>query len=225
MGDETYLLEFNISIPHERIAPYLNGDYENRLRAYDEIEARIKKRYKTNLSGARAAKATRLKIETEIFRGNVLTAQGICVDDYLRTMESECFNNDASDKIHDASNEFFMRDVQRAARVFTNNVDDCHINFEKNQEALLEERATELRNVNNMRVLENSIRDTMLRQLEIRSPQICTELEAECGVCMEPVVAGSTVYGLACGHVFHQDCIKKWRIEKNTCPLCRAVLF
>ena len=49
-----------------------------------------------------------------------------------------------------------------------------------------------------------------------------TSDQPECCICQE-AVRDSTARRLACGHVFHLECIKSWLNEKNTCPICRKV--
>lgn len=44
----------------------------------------------------------------------------------------------------------------------------------------------------------------------------------ECAICMECVGVHKR-YALACSHVFHRKCIKRWLSKGTyTCPLCRA---
>ncbi len=46
----------------------------------------------------------------------------------------------------------------------------------------------------------------------------CRRKRATCTICLNEVFAKP----LECGHVFHPQCIKKWRKNNNTCPNCRA---
>jgi hypothetical protein len=46
----------------------------------------------------------------------------------------------------------------------------------------------------------------------------CTKTDT-CSICLED----SNEVQLNCGHVFHKDCITQ--IIKNSCPMCRAVIF
>ncbi|XP_066325495.1 probable E3 ubiquitin-protein ligase ATL45 [Miscanthus floridulus] len=46
-----------------------------------------------------------------------------------------------------------------------------------------------------------------------------------CAVCLEDVQQGETVRRLlACGHLFHKECIDMWLHSHTTCPLCRCDL-
>ena len=42
---------------------------------------------------------------------------------------------------------------------------------------------------------------------------------SECTICMENINENKTK--LECGHTFHTNCIKRWKILNNTCPVCR----
>jgi hypothetical protein len=42
--------------------------------------------------------------------------------------------------------------------------------------------------------------------------------DCRCSVCLEE---GSSDVVLACGHVFHWDCVRPWLDARNACPLCR----
>jgi hypothetical protein len=47
-------------------------------------------------------------------------------------------------------------------------------------------------------------------------------MEAElCSICLENVSYGCR---LNCQHCFHSNCIKRWLIKTNTCPMCRSVV-
>lgn len=45
--------------------------------------------------------------------------------------------------------------------------------------------------------------------------------KAECSICMDDVKLNDIVTVLPCKHWFHQDCIKAWLNEHDTCPHCR----
>lgn len=50
------------------------------------------------------------------------------------------------------------------------------------------------------------------------------EEQAECSICLDPLEKNRSV--TPCQHVFHKNCIDKWKKQKNgtACPLCRAPL-
>ncbi|KAL0657024.1 hypothetical protein Bca4012_077608 [Brassica carinata] len=46
--------------------------------------------------------------------------------------------------------------------------------------------------------------------------------EAEkCVICLDELKCNDEASTLACGHDFHYECIKKWLMVKNKCPLCK----
>ncbi len=45
----------------------------------------------------------------------------------------------------------------------------------------------------------------------------------QCGICLE-TTQSSRDCRLGCGHIYHSNCICKWIIRKNECPLCRVVI-
>merc|ERR1719473_2244652 len=62
--------------------------------------------------------------------------------------------------------------------------------------------------------------------LEPSASAISPSMDA-CCICLEEIGAPQaaledTVVILECGHKFHRHCIKDWKEEQSTCPLCRA---
>jgi hypothetical protein len=48
----------------------------------------------------------------------------------------------------------------------------------------------------------------------------------ECSICFENTYSKiNNVNSLKCGHVFHEDCIRKWKYIKASCPVCRCSLL
>lgn len=66
-----------------------------------------------------------------------------------------------------------------------------------------------------------------------------TEEQANCPVCMEPLKSSAQggkladgEFDLKCGHVFHENCLKRWfeqqvrqGSQSITCPYCRDVIL
>lgn len=47
--------------------------------------------------------------------------------------------------------------------------------------------------------------------------------EATSPICFEGFAMGSCVTRLSCDHMYHRNCIARWWIRSNSCPLCRRV--
>jgi hypothetical protein len=46
-----------------------------------------------------------------------------------------------------------------------------------------------------------------------------------CPICLEQIKTENT-YKTQCNHSFHNECINHWfRNNKNTCPMCRKVIY
>ena len=45
--------------------------------------------------------------------------------------------------------------------------------------------------------------------------------KTECAICLSPIHRGVQ---MSCLHEYHHDCIYKWNLIKNECPLCRRSL-
>ncbi|CAL1152323.1 unnamed protein product [Cladocopium goreaui] len=46
-------------------------------------------------------------------------------------------------------------------------------------------------------------------------------LDQMCSVCLHPFERNDAVSALPCSHIFHEDCISRWLLERCTsCPLC-----
>ena len=53
---------------------------------------------------------------------------------------------------------------------------------------------------------------------------ICNEriMDIACPTCLNPFTLECDISATHCGHVFHTNCIRKWRqMGKKTCPQCR----
>ena len=50
--------------------------------------------------------------------------------------------------------------------------------------------------------------------------------KSECAICLEGVEhhAGSESVRIACGHVYHRECIEVWVRSAQNCPTCRGVI-
>ncbi|MES1918644.1 hypothetical protein MHBO_000583 [Bonamia ostreae] len=53
---------------------------------------------------------------------------------------------------------------------------------------------------------------------------LISHLEESCSVCLNDYSSKRPPYMLACGHIFHRECILRWAItNKPTCPYCRKI--
>ena len=48
--------------------------------------------------------------------------------------------------------------------------------------------------------------------------------DEDCSICYESMIDDDDTITTPCNHTFHKDCLKKWVINKNNCPLCRSEL-
>ncbi|KAJ4982063.1 hypothetical protein NE237_032900 [Protea cynaroides] len=46
-----------------------------------------------------------------------------------------------------------------------------------------------------------------------------------CTICIDEFVSGVDITRLPCRHVFHNECIRKWLENNDSCPLCRFTIF
>lgn len=49
---------------------------------------------------------------------------------------------------------------------------------------------------------------------------VAPEEEAQCTICLEQVL--NNARALACGHLFHSNCIQRWVATHHNCPICRV---
>ncbi|KAG6424482.1 hypothetical protein SASPL_114900 [Salvia splendens] len=67
--------------------------------------------------------------------------------------------------------------------------------------------------------------------LKLRTFSSCINLEEAacqdqqinlCVICQTEYEDGEEIGGVDCGHEYHRECIKKWLLTKNTCPVCKS---
>jgi len=46
-----------------------------------------------------------------------------------------------------------------------------------------------------------------------------------CSICLDDYKEPSKVIQLKCSHLFHYNCIYEWIFNKNSCPVCRKIIF
>lgn len=60
-----------------------------------------------------------------------------------------------------------------------------------------------------------------LPKVKVSKEMLGDDGKAECSICMEEVLLGNEVMQLYCKHWFHEQCVKAWLSEHDTCPQCR----
>jgi hypothetical protein len=45
--------------------------------------------------------------------------------------------------------------------------------------------------------------------------------QKNCSICLEEYKKNDNINVLKCNHIFHNNCLKMWLLNNNTCPLCR----
>lgn len=54
-----------------------------------------------------------------------------------------------------------------------------------------------------------------------KAPLSCNE----CIICLSEIIPEKNDYMITpCNHVFHENCLEKWMVNNNTCPICRGEL-
>eukprot|EP01016_Furgasonia_blochmanni_P008835 TRINITY_DN13646_c0_g1_i2.p1 TRINITY_DN13646_c0_g1~~TRINITY_DN13646_c0_g1_i2.p1 ORF type:complete len:192 (+),score=19.75 TRINITY_DN13646_c0_g1_i2:66-641(+) len=65
-----------------------------------------------------------------------------------------------------------------------------------------------------------------LESYELDDEAVKQHAEQECIICFEGYQKKRLVIKLKdCGHFYHKDCISKWLLIKNMCPMCRTPVF
>ncbi|KAG2330325.1 hypothetical protein Bca52824_001505 [Brassica carinata] len=83
---------------------------------------------------------------------------------------------------------------------------------------------------------ESFLRDVLLKlvvlgKIDREEQESLKNMEAEssCSICLDNLFGSSSIHGSAtlmnCSHVFHERCLLEWLQRKNTCPICRTVLY
>ncbi|XP_038685173.1 probable E3 ubiquitin-protein ligase ZFP1 [Tripterygium wilfordii] len=70
--------------------------------------------------------------------------------------------------------------------------------------------------------------ELIIRQLKTRTYLSSTSVNLEetepdsCIICQEDYKRQEKIGTLGCGHEYHADCLKKWLLVKNVCPICKS---
>jgi hypothetical protein len=52
-----------------------------------------------------------------------------------------------------------------------------------------------------------------------------SEENKSCAICMVNYEVGDKYMILECLHRFHEPCVKEWFKQKNTCPICKVLVY
>lgn len=55
------------------------------------------------------------------------------------------------------------------------------------------------------------------------SHEITSISTSECTICLEPL--HENIKKLTCDHEFHEECLSRWFLEKEECPICRTKII
>ncbi|CAE5960429.1 unnamed protein product [Arabidopsis arenosa] len=68
-------------------------------------------------------------------------------------------------------------------------------------------------------VLQGSMKAEELKSLKMETES--------CSICLQSLVSSlkTVPTRMSCSHVFHNGCLVEWLYRKNTCPMCRIVLY
>ena len=51
------------------------------------------------------------------------------------------------------------------------------------------------------------------------------DVKGDCCICYNEYTDQTKASKLKCNHIYHKECISKWALTSNTCPLCRQPIF
>lgn len=49
-------------------------------------------------------------------------------------------------------------------------------------------------------------------------------MDITCSICLDEINIITDMEITECFHIFHNDCLKAWCEENNSCPLCRTII-
>ena len=73
-------------------------------------------------------------------------------------------------------------------------------------------------------ITEESAEDLLIQKYETSDIEN-QNFKSICTICLNDISKSIQSVKLNCGHEFHTNCLKKWCIRKNKCPLCRRELI
>ena len=73
-------------------------------------------------------------------------------------------------------------------------------------------------------ITEESAEDLLIQKYETGDIEN-QNYKSICTICLNDISKSIQSVKLNCGHEFHTNCLKKWCVRKNKCPLCRTELI
>ena len=73
-------------------------------------------------------------------------------------------------------------------------------------------------------ITEESAEDLLIQKYENNDIE-SQNFKSICTICLNDISKSIQSVKLNCGHEFHTNCLKKWCVRKNKCPLCRTELI
>lgn len=68
------------------------------------------------------------------------------------------------------------------------------------------------------------IKNIKVLQKKWRRKKYIGKSKENCTICLNYLIE-KKCYKLNCSHIFHKECLNKWRIDKNECPNCREKII
>ena len=81
----------------------------------------------------------------------------------------------------------------------------------------------EQRKIEKYNNIKNKLIDCSSKVDEDKLKKMIDSNHDNCIICLENFQINDMISELSCLHSFHQDCVIKWFLEKNKCPLCKKV--
>ena len=79
-----------------------------------------------------------------------------------------------------------------------------------------------LNNFNNNIEQTNNVELNILDSIKLE--KLNENLEVDCSICLNQLQEEEFIKTLECDHKFHQDCLDKWLVNSQTCPICRNLI-
>ncbi|KAM7503962.1 hypothetical protein LguiB_002866 [Lonicera macranthoides] len=74
-------------------------------------------------------------------------------------------------------------------------------------------------------IITRHLKTRMFESSSYTSYSNLEEAELSCVICQGEYEEQESIGVLNCGHKYHVDCIKKWLLVKNICPICKSSAF